>query len=174
MFHKTKLQQYLEWALKLMSKLKDKFHIRKQRICYNQSNLDLLLCLTTDFESSSYVISHTSAFSPCFPSLSLLSCQPAFHWDHSWCFFSETSTEEPDASLRSCVRALLVSVLSLTFFIHSTKEIGTNYVFMQQTASKQASAWVKIKISFFKKGLQQPWRICAPKCFKKLHNSGSL
>lgn len=149
MFHKTKLQQYLEWALKLMSKLKAKFHIRKQRFCYNQSNLDLLLCLTTDFESSSYVTSHTSAFSPCFPSLSLLSCQPAFHWDHSWCFFSHQPKSQ--MHLWRPVSGHCWSVLSLTFFIHSTEEIGTNYVFMQQTASKQASSRLKIKISFFKK-----------------------
>ena len=49
----------------------------------------------TDFQSTSCVIWHTSAFSPCSPSLRMASWQPPFfHGDHFWWGFIEQSMNQ--------------------------------------------------------------------------------
>ena len=48
--------------------------------------------VATDFQSTSCVFWHTSAYSRCFPSLKMASWQPPFHGDHFW----------SDVSLRYC------------------------------------------------------------------------
>lgn len=62
--------------------------------CLLFSSIQIWIPVTTDIQSSSCVICHTWAFSPCLPSISSNSRQPPFHWDH-W-DFSEQQINELD------------------------------------------------------------------------------